>query len=206
MIRRRCRDRWRLNGNLSRCADIVPYFGLACHVWECGIFVGKWLYRNYSCYTLLLPEDARCILRTSWRKAANVAATCWTRQIQASPNQLWAQCSGCIPPPATRGPDMNPYTDSKSCTTQVLKSIGAGAAKYKPPEYVCYKGRGSAWDSSVYSVQRPIPVLHLWQYCLTEPSCSIFFCVSWASPQLHLQSKHDFSYCSNPPGSPSCPP
>ena len=36
-------------------------------------------------------------------KGCQNTTPCWTRQIQARPNQPWARCSVFIPPPASRG-------------------------------------------------------------------------------------------------------
>ena len=42
-------------------------------------------------------------LQTSCSKGCQNPTPCWTRQIQARPNHLWARCSVFISPPASRG-------------------------------------------------------------------------------------------------------
>ena len=54
-----------------------------------------------------MPLGRRTVhLQTSCSKGCQNPAPCWTRQIQARPNQPWARCSVFIPPPASRG---HPY-------------------------------------------------------------------------------------------------
>ena len=53
----------------------------------------------FSSYTLLLPRG-KVRLQTSCIKGCQNPNPCWTRQIQARPDQPWARCSVFIPPPA----------------------------------------------------------------------------------------------------------
>ena len=46
-----------------------------------------------------LPIKARCVCRQAAGKGCQNPTPCWTRQIQARPNQPWARCSEFIPPP-----------------------------------------------------------------------------------------------------------
>ena len=54
------------------------------------------------CYTLFLPRG-KVRLQTSCSKGCQNPTPCWTRQIQARFNQLWAWCSVFVPLPASRG-------------------------------------------------------------------------------------------------------
>jgi hypothetical protein len=62
--------------------------------------------RNY--YTLFLPRG-KVRLQASCSKGCQDPTPCWSRQIQARPNQPWAWCSVFIPPPASRGQGRNSY-------------------------------------------------------------------------------------------------
>ncbi len=46
-------------------------------------------------------QGASC--RQAAIKGCHNPTPCWTRHIQARPNQPWAQCSVFVPPPASRG-------------------------------------------------------------------------------------------------------
>ncbi len=59
-------------------------------------------YNNNYYNTLFLPK-ARCVCRQAACKGCQILTPCWTRQIQARPNQPWAWCSVFIPLPASRG-------------------------------------------------------------------------------------------------------
>ena len=63
---------------------------------------GKQRVYYYYYYTLFLPRG-KVRLQTSCGKGCQNPTPCWTRQIQARPNQPWARCSVFIPPPASRG-------------------------------------------------------------------------------------------------------
>ena len=59
-------------------------------------------YYFYYYYTLFLPRGM-VRLQTSYSRGCQNPTPCWTRRIQARPNQPWARCSVFIPPPASRG-------------------------------------------------------------------------------------------------------
>ena len=59
-------------------------------------------YYCYFYYTLFLPET-RCVCRQAACESCQNPTPCWTRQIQARPNQPWARCSIFVPPLASRG-------------------------------------------------------------------------------------------------------
>ena len=54
---------------------------------------------RYSCQK---RQGASC--RQAASKGCQMPTPCWTRQIQARPNQPWARCSVIVPPPASKGP------------------------------------------------------------------------------------------------------
>ena len=62
----------------------------------------RYYHYYYYYFTLFLPK-ARCVCRQAACKSCQIPTPCWTRQIQARPNQPWARCSVLVPPPASRG-------------------------------------------------------------------------------------------------------
>ena len=55
-----------------------------------------------KCYSCQKRQGASC--RQAANKGCQTPTPCWTRQIQARPNQPWARCSVYVPSPASRGP------------------------------------------------------------------------------------------------------
>ena len=54
-------------------------------------------------YTCFSCQRQATSCRQAAVKGCHDPTPCWTRQIQAVPNQPWARCSVFVPPPASRG-------------------------------------------------------------------------------------------------------
>ena len=69
----------------------------------------------HSCFFSFLHAFPAKRQSTSCRQGAckgcQIPTPCWTRQIQARPNQPWARCSVFLPPPASRGHSCFIYRD-----------------------------------------------------------------------------------------------
>ena len=97
---RRARSSSRSAASTIRCWWRLPASAAWSSTPEYVLFLGFIYLSNY--YTLLLPRG-KVRLQTSCSKGCQNPTPCWTRQIQARPNQPCARCSIFIPNPASRG-------------------------------------------------------------------------------------------------------
>jgi hypothetical protein len=80
----------------------------------------------YYHYTLFLLRG-KVHLQISCSKGCQNPTPCWTRQIQARPNQPWARCSVFIPLPASPGPNYIRYSGEECAHLPVAREASEEA-------------------------------------------------------------------------------